>query len=339
MGTTDNVYSVGASLMADEYLENVNGKDYSRNEITPGVFGEYTYSGTQNFKAVAGLRVDYSNLFGVFVTPRLHLKYDFSENTILRASGGRGQRTANVFAENLAMFATSRNVIIKNDSTSSKPYGLNAEVAWNYGINLTHDFKIKDHEAMLSFDFYRTDFENQIVVDWENPDEISFYNLEGKSYSNSFQAQFDYEIIENLNLRLAYRFYDIKTTFGDEELQKPLTSSNRAFINMGYETKSKWNFDFTLNWIDKQRIPSTNSNPVAFQVEENSPAYFLANAQISKKWDRLSIYVGAENLFDFKMENPIIDSQNPHGENFDSSLVWGPVFGRNIYGGIRYTIK
>ena len=339
LGTTDNTYKIGASLMADEYIEIVSGTDYSRNEITPGIFGEYTYSGLQNFRAVVGLRADYSNLFGAFVTPRLHLKYDFTENTILRASVGRGQRTANIFSENLAMFATSRKVIVKGDSQSKLPYGLNAEVAWNYGVNLTHDFKINKRDAMFSVDLYRTDFQNQIVVDWENPDEISFYNLDGESYSNSLQVQFDYELIENLDVRIAYRFYDIKTTFGDQTLQKQLTAPNRAFINLGYETKKKWNFDFTLNWIDKQRIPNTKTNPVAFQLAEKSPAYFLGSAQISKKWDKFSVYLGAENLFDFKMDSPILDSQNPFGKNFDSSLVWGPIFGRNIYGGIRYTLK
>jgi len=339
INTTDNIYKIGASLMADEYLENVNANDYSRTEITPGVFGEYAYSGIQNLKAVIGLRADYNSLYGAFVTPRLHLKYDFNENSILRASAGRGQRTANIFSENLALFSTSRNIVIKGENPSSKPYGLDAEIAWNYGLNYGYDFKIANRDAMFSVDLYHTNFENQIVADWENPDEISFYNLNGKSYSNSLQVQFDYEIIENLDVRIAYRYYDIKTTFEGELLQKQLTAPNRAFINLGYETKNKWNFDFTLNWIDKQRVPSTESNPVAFQLANESPAYFLANAQISKKWDRFSIYFGAENLFNFKMDNPILDSKNPYGSNFDSSLIWGPIFGRNIYGGIRFTLK
>ncbi|MEN9002539.1 MAG: TonB-dependent receptor, partial [Flavobacteriales bacterium] len=340
IGTTDHTYFMGASVLYDDYKETVNGINYDRVEVTPGFYGEYTYSGNPRFKSVLGLRADYSNVFGFFVTPRLHLKYDFTETTIGRLAFGRGQRTANIFSENQALFATSRNIVVNGDVNSNKPYGLEAEVAWNLGVNLTQDFKIGDREGVFSIDLYRTEFQNQIVVDWENPDEIAFYNLQGESYSNSIQVQVDYELIENLDLRMAYRFYDIKTTFGDATIQKQLTAPHRAFINLGYETEKKWNFDFTLNWIGEQRIASTESNPVAFQMPNESPSYFLANAQISKSWkDKFDVYLGVENLFDFRIDKPIIDSENPFGNNFDSSLVWAPIFGRNIYLGLRYSIK
>ena len=339
VGTTDHSYFLGASLLMDDYKESVDSLNFDRVEITPGVYGEYTYTSGERFKAILGLRGDYSNLFGFFMTPRLHMRYSFTENTIFRIAAGRGQRTANIFSENQALFATSRTVVLNNDSNSNKPYGLDAEVAWNFGVNLTQDFKLWDRDGVISFDLYRTEFENQIVVDWENPDEIAFYNLEGKSYSNSFQAQLDYELIKNLDMRMAYRFYDIQTTFGDVTLQKQLTAQHRAFINFGYETEKKWSFDFTLNWIGEQRLASTQSNPVEHRRGDKSPSYFLANAQISKKWsDKFDTYLGVENLFDFKMDNPIIDSENPFGNNFDSSMIWAPIFGRNIYIGLRYSL-
>ena len=339
IGTTDHTYFMGASVLYDDYKETVNGTNYDREEVTPGVYGEYTYSGNARFKSVLGLRADYSNLYGFFVTPRLHLKYDLTETTIARLAVGRGQRTANIFSENQALFATSRAIVVNGDANSNKPYGLDAEVAWNFGVNLTQDFKLWEREAVFSVDLYRTQFQNQIVVDWENPDEIAFYNLQGESYSNSLQVQLDYEVIKNLDVRMAYRFYDIKTTYGDATLQKQLTAPHRAFINLGYETESKWNFDFTLNWIGEQRIASTASNPEGYRLGEESPSYFLANAQISKSWnDRFDIYLGVENLFDFRIDKPILDSDNPFGDNFDSSLVWAPIFGRNIYVGMRFSI-
>jgi len=340
VGTTDHTYFMGASVLYDDYKEKVNGLNYDRVEVTPGVYAEYTYSGKPRFKSVMGLRADYSNIFGFFVTPRLHLKYDLTEKTIARLAVGRGQRTANIFSENQALFATSRSIVVNGDPNSNKPYGLDAEVAWNFGFNLTQDFKLWKREGVISLDLYRTQFQNQIVVDWENPDEIAFYNLKGESYSNSFQLQLDYEVIENFDLRMAYRFYDIQTTYGDVNLQKQLTAPHRAFINLGYETEKKWNFDFTLNWIGEQRVASTESNPVEYRRSEKSPSYFLANAQISKSWkEKFKVYLGVENLFDFRIDKPIIDSENPFGNNFDSSLVWAPIFGRNIYVGIKYSIQ
>ncbi len=340
IGTTDHSYFIGATALLDDYKESVDTVNYDRVEITPGVYGEYTYSGGARFKVVIGARADYHNLFGFFFTPRLHLKYDLAENTIVRAVAGRGQRTANIFAENQGLFATSRAIVVSGDKNANTPYGLKAEVAWNFGVNLVQDFEIAEREATLSVDVYRTQFENQIVVDWENADEIAFYNLNGESYSNSLQVQFDYELLPNLDIRMAYRYYDIKTTYNDVILQKQLVAKNRAFINLGYETENEWNFDFTMNWIGEQRIASTQTNPVGLRYRDKAPDHFVSNAQISKRWNKkFSTYIGGENIFNFRQDRAIIDSDNPFGNNFDSSLVWAPIFGRNIYIGLRFTIE
>jgi outer membrane receptor protein involved in Fe transport len=174
----------------------------------------------------------------------------------------------------------------------------------------------------------------------QNPQQASFYNLNGKSYSNSFQAQVDYELIQRLDVRVAYRWYDVKTTYTNELLKKPLTSSHRAFINLGYHSRKYWSFDYTINWQGKKRIPGTGTNPAEYQLDEYSPAFFLMNAQVSKSWqEKFDVYVGVENLLSYKQKNPIIASGDPFSQYFDSSLIWGPVSGRKIYFGIRYKIK
>lgn len=340
INNTDHSYSVGASFSYDNYLEKVNTQQYTREEIVPGVFAEYTLKAIQNFTLVAGLRGDYNNIYGAFATPRAHAKYDITENSSLRASVGRGQRTANIFTENSGVFATSRNIIVNGNGNPNYAYGLNPEVAWNYGLNFTTGFKLFNNEGTFTTDYYYTDFQNQIIVDWENPREVSFYNLNGKSISHSFQAQVDYELIKNLDVRVAYRFFDVKATYSDNKTYfKPLTANQRGFVNLAYETKNNWLFDATFNWIGEKRIPSTQANPTHLQTRTKSPSYVLLSGQITKKWNnRLDTYIGIENALNFKQKNPIIDSNNPYGDYFDSSLVWGPIFGRNIYAGLRYVI-
>lgn len=336
---TFNKIKTGVSFKYDNTQESLDLLSYNREEIAPGVFGEYTYSGHDKFKMVAGLRADYHNLFGAFLTPRLQLKYDFSKKSIFRASAGRGLRTANVISENSGLLASNRVFEIQGDG-SNKPYGLDPEIAWNFGINYTKKFKIKKKDGSISFDLYRTDFTNQIVTDLdESPQKAIFYNLDGKSYSNSFQAQFDYELLPRLDLRLAYRWFDVQTTYGDDLLKKPLVSSHRAFANIAYETQSKWSFDYTISWQGEKRIPNTDGNPVSYQLRKNSPDFFLMNAQITKKWKKkLHVYAGVENLLNYKQENPILGSDQPFGSYFDASQVWGPIFGRNAYAGLRYYI-
>ena len=340
INNTDHSYTIGASFAYDDYNENVNTQNYAREEVVPGIFGEYTMKAIQNFTLVAGLRGDYNTIYGAFATPRAHAKYDLTENSSLRASVGRGQRTANVFAENSGIFATSRNIIINGNGNTNSAYGLNPEVAWNYGVNFTTEFKLFNNEGTFTTDYYYTDFQNQIIVDWENPREVSFYNLNGKSTAHSFQAQVDYELIENLDIRIAYRLFDVKAAYDDgNTYTKPLIANQRGFINVGYETKNNWLFDATVNWIGEKRIPSTQANPTNLQARTTSSSYFMLSGQITKKWnDRFDTYIGIENAFNFIQKNPIIDNANPYGDYFDSSLVWGPIFGRNIYAGLRYVI-
>lgn len=174
----------------------------------------------------------------------------------------------------------------------------------------------------------------------QNPQQAVFYNLNGKSYSNSFQAQIDYELIKRLDVRIAYRWYDVKTTYGNNLLDKALVSNHRAFINLAYETMKHWKFDYTINWQGKKRIPDLSSNPLEYQMDRYSPAFYIMNAQISKSWQqKFDVYVGVENLLNFKQDNPIVASSEPFSPYFDSSLIWGPVSGTNVYFGIRYKIK
>ena len=339
IGDTRHRFKTGASFQWDRYTEDLAATGYVRDEWAPGAFFEYTYQPGDQFTAVAGLRADYHNLFGAFITPRLHLRYAFSDEAVLRASAGRGQRTASILAENIGALASSRNIVIHSED-NDKPYGLDAEVAWNYGLTFTQGFELGARPAELNLDAFYTTFASQVVVDYDqNPQELHFYNLPGRSWSTSLQAQVDVALLPRWDVRLAYRFNDVQVAYTGGELQKPLVARHRAFINMAYETGNAWKFDFTLNWQGAKRIPSTAANPPKFRRQDYSPDFLLANAQVSKQWgERFEIYLGSENLFNFMQADPIISSNDPFGPYFDSSLVWGPVFGRNVYMGLRYRI-
>jgi copper chaperone CopZ len=338
IGNTNHQFRVGLSYIVDDIDENVAGLDFDRNEQVPGAFAEYTLTPNDQVTLVAGLRGDHHNDYGFFATPRLNFRYALSDRTVIRTAIGRGLRTANIFAENIGMFASSRafNIDSKNNGN---PYGLDAEVAWNFGINLTKAFELFDLESVLSIDLYHTHFENKILVDLENVREVRFYNLAGDSYSTSIQTQLDLSVLYNWDFRLAYRFNDVRSDYLSGNLRKPLSAKHRAFINTAYCTESQLKFDFTLSWQGDKRIPNTSGNPEEFQLDEFSPSFFSANTHISKTWDKLEIYVGAENLFNYRQEDPIISAENPFDEKFDASLIWGPVFGRNVYVGLRYRIK
>jgi len=340
LSSTNHKIKVGASALSDEYEELLGDTVFRRQERVAGTFAEYTFVDGDKFTAVLGLRADYHNMFGLFSTPRAHLRYQIGEKNVVRASAGRGLRSANIISENKGILASSRQIIILGDGGNT-PFGLKPEIANNYGINYTRNFTIDYRDGFFTIDLYRTDFENQVVLDLDqDPQKAIFSNLDGSSYSYSIQLQLDYEVINRLDMRIAYRYNEVKTTYNGVLRLKPLISAQRAFINLGYETKTYWKFDYTLNWIGQKRIPDTRSNPIEYQVASKSPDFFLINAQVSKTWnEKFEVYLGGENLLDFKQKNPIIAAESPFSPNFDASLVWGPIFGRTMYFGVRYTIK
>jgi outer membrane receptor for ferrienterochelin and colicin len=337
---TNNKFKTGITLSDDKFYENIDSFNYKRKEYLLGLFYEYSYNYLEKLTFVVGLRADYHFVYGIFITPRIHLKYAILPNLILRSSLGKGLRTSSIFSENISLFASSRQLIIKNYN-DNLPYGLKPEVAWNYGINLTYNYTLDYRQGSISIDLYRTDFKEQVVLNLDDsPQKAIISNLEGKSFSNSLQFQIDYELIKRLDVRFAYRLYDVRTTYSGILRKKPLTSKHRFFVNSEYNTINHWKFDLTLNVQGPKRIPNTSSNPSEYQFEEYSPLFCIVNTQVSKSWqEKFDIYLGVENLFNYKQQKIIIAADNPFGKYFDSSLVWGPVFGRNIYFGIRFRIK
>ena len=344
-----NKFATGLNFTYDKYQEFVNVNDFSRIDNSIGAFFEYTYDNGSNFSFIAGGRVDNHNRLGTFVTPRLHFRYNPWAKGVLRASAGRGKRSANIFAENQPLFASSRTFEIRD--TNGKIYGLDPEIAWNYGLSFNQGFSVFGKKADVGFDFYRTDFQNQVVVDLYTAPAVPgthqalFYNLNGRSYANSLQVDFNLELAKHLDLRTAYKYYDIQTDYLSGRSERPLQAKHRFFGNLAYETHvgengKQWKFDFTYNWMGEQKLPETASNPVEDRLPEYSPSYSLMNAQITRIFSStFEVYVGGENIGNYKQEKAILGSENPFGPTFDASIVYAPVFGQMYYAGLRFKIK
>lgn len=342
IGSVAHKYKVGASLSYDDYDETINSHIFKRKEAVTGAFAEYTFSPSESFDAVLGLRQDYNSLYGWFTTPRAVVRYSPVMGTTLRLSSGRGQRTANIFAENMSIFASSRNIDFSALANQNNAYGLKPEVSWNTGLTFDQDFRLFGREAGLSMELFHNNFQNQVVIDFEDPRAISFYNLDGKSFSNSLQTELRFMPAQHFEARFAYRLLDVQTDYASGRLQKPLTAKHRGFMNLAYNLHSGWSFDYTLNVVGEKRLPSTASNPVEYQLATTSKGYVTMNAQVSKTLGRsknFDIYIGGENLGNYYQKDPILGFDQPFGQHFDTNLLWGPLTGRMFYSGIRYHIK
>jgi len=322
--------SSGVSYTFDDKKETYINLEYQTKENIPGLFAEYTYQIENKFTSQIGFRYDDHNLYGKFYTPRFHFKYQKDPKTSIRFSLGKGYRNPHVFMDNPAILASSKELIFLEQPK--------AEEALNTGVQIIRDFYLGHNKpATLIVDFYRTNFQNQVVVDLEqNSQQIILYNLNGKSYSNSAQFEFAATVFSGFEMTTAFRVNDVKTTFMHQLSEVPLNNKYKGLLVLSYTLPNKkWQLDFTTQYNGRTRLPNTSMNPVQYQIDVYSPSYLLLFSQIKRKFNRWELYAGIENITNFKQNNPILAWNEPFSPYFDSSLIWGPTVGRRFYFGIR----
>lgn len=333
--------STGLSLNYDGYDQHyrlTNNASDSRmkslsKESVSGAYAQYTFNKDDKFIFMAGLRGDYSNEYDFFVTPRAHIKYNPNEYVHFRLSAGKGYRTNHVLAENNFLLASSRKVNIFER--------LKQEEAWNYGASVSTYIPVFSKTLNINAEFYYTDFQNQVVVDMDtDPHAVSFLNLDGRSYSRAFQVEATYPFFEGFSMTAAYRHTRAKTTYNGELLEKPLTGKYKGLVTASYQTPlGLWQFDATLQMNGSGRMPTPYTlSDGSLSWDYRYGSFEQLSAQITRYFRHWSVYIGGENLTNFKQKNPIIGASDPWGDSFDSTMIWGPMHGAKFYIGLRFNL-
>lgn len=327
----NNTLKLGASYVIDVLDETFEQKQYQRTESVPGVFVEYNYQDNEKLAAVIGVRADAHNLHGIWLSPKMNLKYTFLPDFTVKIAASKAYRTANIFAENMSAMVSARRFEIDPN--------LSYESAWNVGGGLTKKFLIGFNTLQLSADFYHTNFSQQVVIDYEDTRKVAIYSLKGTSIANSFQFEAQYEPVEGLDIKLAYKMDDIYITYKSGMKTVPYIPKHKILATIDYETNNKkWRFNLTSQVKGPSRVPSTAANSIENQRPNTSPWYFTLNAQVTYVLNRFEFYLGGENLTNYKQKDALIAANDPFGTNFDGSMIWGPIPGIRIYGGLRYTL-
>ncbi len=331
--------TAGLSLNYDHYDEllatnRLQDSIYNkkRDEFTPGIFAEYDFKYDEKLSLLVGVRGDWSNYYGFFCTPRFNVRYSPWKWWNLRASVGLGYRSPNILTDNAALFASSRKIILAEEKFAQ-------ERAVNAGISTTFYIPIASRELQLSADYYYTHFIECVVADFDSdPHAVTLSNLHGgRSYAGNFQVEASMEILRGWTMTLAYRQSDVKQTINGQLREKPLTNRFKGLITTSYQTPlKKWQFDFTAQFNGGGRMPDPDKeNPL---WSERFDWYPQLLAQVTYYFKTWSIYVGAENMTNFKQKNPIIAADDPYGADFDASMAWGPITGAKAYIGFRWSL-
>ena len=339
---TDNMLKGGLSYRHELIDEDINFTHatsksyagiYNKKESVPGAFLENVFTGlNRKLMVISGVRLDYHNKYDAIVTPRFLAKYEFTPETILRASFGTGFRTINLFNEYSNLFSSGRDIIIGEE--------LNPEKVVNFGVNLVQYVTIGDVHADVVVDYYKTNFINKIIPDYNsNSSRVTFENLHGSAGSDVFQVETNIKPFANLDIKNSYKYNTVKYSQNGIEEDAPFIAKHKILSNVSYSfDENKWGANVSMNWFGKQTLPDTKSNPIEYQQPSESEPFAVFNAQINKNFESFEFYAGLENIFDYKQANPIVSANNPFGQYFDTSFIWGPVKGREIYAGFRFKI-
>lgn len=333
IGNPSHTYNAGISLMYDNFDESYRDSISDRIESVPGVFAQYTFSPGETLSIIAGARLDHHSRYGTLFTPRFHFRTNVAKHTVLRGSAGKGFRSASVLAENTGMLVSARQLVIQGD--------FRMEEAWNYGLNITHTIALSEkREAVFSADFYRTDFINQIIVDLDQAwNRIIISNLDGKSYSNSFQVNADAAITEHFSITAAYRLNDVRVTTAGMLQERALVSRHKGLLAVSYASRfEKWKTDLTTQYHGRSRLPAGVPHLQHAGFGEYSPDFVTMHFQLTRKFKKWDAYAGVENLTNYMQHHPVLGADNPFEEGFDAGIIWGPITGRMFYAGIRYTV-
>ena len=330
--------SAGLSLNYDrlkQHIDRVPGyapQAWKEQETTTGAYLQYTLNLNSQLIAMAGRRLDHSNVYGSFFTPRIHIKFAPSDIISLRLSAGKGYRSPHAWAELNNLLSSGRQLLVDD---------LKQEEAWNYGVSAALNIPLGNQTLKLNAEYYYTDFNQQMVVDYDTDHRsIIIGNLDGKSYSHTLQVDASYQLLKGLTLTAAYRFNDVKTTFNGQLMEKPLTNRYKGLISASYKTPlGLWQLDATLQLNGGGRMPTPYQKADGNSSwDERFHGYEQLSAQITRWFRHFSIYIGGENLTGFRQKMPIFGADNPWGADFEPTLVWGPVHGAMAYLGVRINI-
>lgn len=268
-------FTVGLSGTFDHIDEAVSKLDYGLWNMTDGnilrpysgiadhffggAYGEYTFHAGDIFTSIVGVSADWYKGNGFKVAPRVTLKYSPAEWLVARVNGGRGLRYADPVADNIGVMSTHS--WLKGDCMERL-----LEDSWTFGGNVTFylPFGVDPSKTYISFDYFRTQFVRQSMVDYEVPGvdvnggrEIWFFDSDGRrSYSDNWQVDFNVEPFDRFTVALTGRYTNARQeNYGGELVEKPMLSRFKGVLNLQYKTNlSRWIFDFTASVNGSARV-------------------------------------------------------------------------------------
>ncbi|NNK79878.1 MAG: TonB-dependent receptor, partial [Flavobacteriales bacterium] len=316
-------------------------------QFIPGVFIQDEWTLNADWSLLSGMRMDHYSNHGFIASPRLNLKYKPSEWTTIRLNGGTGFRVVNLFTEDHAFISGQREVII-NES-------LNPEKSISTSLDINHVYSLGEGTGNIGFDAYFTHFSNKILPDYSESDKIIYANSDGYARSMGINGSVDYRFNKGPGIKLSMNLQDVfevEEIEGQEKITDVLFAadwSGQATLNYTLK-KHALDFALTSNVRGPMSLPEiydldVSGNPIGTPRALRSPVFATHNLQVTKEFNRFTIYTGVQNFLNYtQVVSPLSGFNDPNSpigfsDYFDTSYFYSPLEGREFYLGLRWNTR
>lgn len=322
---------VGATSRVDALDQTFDGirlGEGSRDiRFIPGLFAQYEHIFSENIKALAGIRIDHHENHGFIYSPRLNAKFDITGHTTLRLNGGTGFRIVNLFTEEHETLTGSRQVVIEEQ--------LDPERSVNGTVNLNQIIDIGISVLNVDLDVFYTHFNNQIIPDYSQANEIRYHNLEGYSVSRGISVSAAHNFPFSLQYSVGFTVQDVfKSNNGIRSDVHFAPDWSGVFTASYTLPNTQTSIDYSGRIVGSMRLPEYSG------YRNKSPLFSEHNVRVSRKFgDKITGYLSAKNLGNYTQQNPIIAPDRPFSDDFATDHVYGPLQKRRFMVGFQYQIK
>jgi len=326
--------SVAGELSAD-YIE--DSFDYQVN----GIYLQDTWTVNDALEIALAVRVDNieadfvavekpgTEIDETIVAPRLDALYRHNDMWASRFSAGRGYRAP------LSFFETDHGILDAGDGFAIDIDELEESFSATYALSF------EGERLTGTWSVAYTNVDHLASMDETDTGVPLLTQLDGDARVLSTDIAVGYQFTDALNVGLTVEHFDYDTAFESSYAIAPV--EQRANLTIDYD-RGPWSAYSTLAWVGSRDLSDygyEGLDQIGGALKSTSAqSYWTMDVRVARDFgERFSAYVGAYNLFN---ETQARDMQSPlffdNTGGYDVAYIYGPLRGREIYAGLKYTL-
>jgi len=295
---------------------------------TPGLGLAANYAFFDDRLEVGGnLRWENHNVYGSQLAPRLNLLWRHNEHANSRLSAGQGYRApTSYFEQDHGILET---LLIRNATTGVEK-----------SQNLMYSFDWQDGDWKFLGNAHYTKLDRLAYLDIGATESVLRSAREAVKVKGA-DLQLGYQVTKALAASLGLEVARYDFPVGTLAFARP---DRRAYVSLDWDSGG-WDVFVRGTWTGPQDLAkfyyrdAQHYNFDGSAKPDKSPAFWTVDARVQYTIDkRWAVFVGADNLFDFKQSDHDgmlwIDAAGA----IDVTHIWGPNRGRFVYGGVRFAL-